>query len=549
MGDAGVDVANSVVFDEAFDFEALSQATTVSRKVDIIDMADLGDWPYIMVQRVIQMHPKGEAWARQRLEEFFRDRLVAHTKFSGRLSTEGWLRMLGVALEASGIPLPENWLVCFAACDNDPACHEYMRLVPNRLRPMHYYSSVQDTLPPGNQAMIADLRPADDASAQVKGAAFELLGDYLEAQKDEMFQRNHITTSCIAHEGGVCPVAWDGGPLECCCSVGGSAPESGLPCCNFDLDVSKAVSGDWGAPVCTPFSKIGKKQRLTDMHTESLLVYSSCTGTMDMDYKCLENVGGFNIKKFTETLKDNTVVGHLHDPEDMGALATRPRLSLAALKNQRFEYVGPVEKNAIAKDFAEIFHGRPPVTTIDDVMELESERDVEKVIKRFARLRGINSMDGQRWTDLSLDALCPTFMKKTLGMYTQRFEARGDNGNTTFVADLMTDPEAREGRHGSRLPTVLRNSVMASLTKANGGRILTPSVIEFLHGWPSLDIGHSSSPSDERATRYRAYRECMPVVLSDHFEYTRCIKFIGNAQHLWSQLAWFIYQHHLHGQA
>jgi hypothetical protein len=158
------------------------------------------------------------------------------------------------------------------------------------------------------------------------------------------------------------------------------------------------------------------------------------------------------------------------------------------------------------------------------------------VIKQFAKCRGVKSVpDGSTWYSIPIRDLLAPFMKRNYDQYLVR---RSDESiaSSCFVADLMTTPEAREGRCGTSLPTLTCNSRIASLTKSE---FLTPNVLDFLHGWPTLDdVGHDVD--DPAKYRYENYRACMPSGVGS-LSYNSYAHVAGNAQHLATQFAWTVY--------
>jgi hypothetical protein len=356
--------------DDGMELAPLSQGGS-TRPLDFNTPRDMADWPVALLRRVLERHEKGQDHVMNRLSDFVRCGLVCQTRFSGRFTTETMLRMLGVALREIGICVRDDWFVSFGACDRDTTCQAIWKNgLSKNLKPMHYFSTLQDTLGSDHKAMVESLRPEETETEEEKLAAYQLQEDYLVGNRDACFKGIHVA-GCKAHpNSSSCPVTWDG----TCEQLG------------VRQGFEDAVYADFSGPVCTPFSKCGKRQKLADPNTESATIYAVGTAAQSrMDIKTIENVSGLipSLEKFTkhyevedgdENCSAHHIAHHVHNATGLGFPTSRSRLSLTAINEERWVWVGPIGKEAIGKEFDMLFKGVCNFT-IDTLIEFRVTRE------------------------------------------------------------------------------------------------------------------------------------------------------------------------------
>jgi hypothetical protein len=513
--------------DEAEMFELTPSMSAKLGSKQFRSAQDLADYPYELVGRILHRSSSDPTVVKRRIHCFLRNQFVLHTKFSGRLSAEAWMRFMGIALRAHDISLADNWLILHSACDTSRLSRKVYDAHPSHLRPAHFAKSVQSSLPQEHLDMVDSLRPLDSASPVEKAKCYTQMDAYLSANKDTIFnpKKRVRENECYEHPGMACHCVWQRFPEL-------NEQENPVP-----LGDSKAISAEFASPVCVAFSLVGKRMKLADGNTESMVVHHNAAGASGHDMYTVENVSRFPTDNFRAKMDDqHHVVDTVHDALTMGFLAKRARLSLSAL-GPRLLWKGPTTPKDIAEDFRHIFHCEGALVTIDDLLDYEDAGEVNDVCKRFANLRGIMSLKGGEWSDMCLQQLLTNCEKAHYRRYLSRCSAEIQSGTMPcVVADLMTNPDEKDGRYGKYLPTLVRNSVMTSLTR---NRILTPGMLDFLHGWPTLNIAFDADV--EKAERYKMYMEAAPVRLSDTLNFSQCVAMQGNGVHLAAQMAWQLY--------
>ena len=192
-------------------------------------------------------------------------------------------------------------------------------------------------------------------------------------------------------------------------------------------------------------------------------------------------------------------------------------------------WVGPPETD-VTEDFLSIF-GAVPGMFATDVVGLDSAVNREDLYREFARLRGIFGLqEGESFANLKIDDIIPVGHKRHLSGYRKFADAQSDK---MIIADLSTDPQERPSRHGLVVPTFTKNTTLVKVTSdGDGCALYSPNEVDFLHGWPVLDVG--SALTD-------VMRECIAVPLDLELSRRCRTNFSGNGQHLACMAAWFLY--------
>ena len=136
----------------------------------------------------------------------------------------------------------------------------------------------------------------------------------------------------------------------------------------------------------------------------------------------------------------------------------------------------------------------------------------------------------ESFANLKIDDIIPVGHNRHLSGYRQFAREQSDK---MIVADLSTDPKERPSRHGLVVPTYTKNTTLVKVTSdGEHDALYSPNEVDFLHGWPVLDVG--SALTD-------VMRECIAVPPDLELPRRCSTKFSGNGQRLACMAAWFLY--------
>jgi hypothetical protein len=233
---------------------------------------------------------------RQRLISNFTPGYVLHTDFSGKQCPETAYRMMGVAMQEAGWPVPawQDWLVSWRACDNDKRCQEIM--LSSKHRTEHILPEIASRLPAKLQRDITMLRPIDTATLETKRVAYANMKAMLWKRKASIFKTPPLST-CLAHPGQLCPVTW-------------TNPSDARPS-------KRPRLSNIAGTLCTPWSSLGKRTGLGHPATEPWWVWAADVADTKYDEISFENSPHFPIDLFKDVVGQKAkVVSIVFGPQD-----------------------------------------------------------------------------------------------------------------------------------------------------------------------------------------------------------------------------------------
>ena len=109
--------------------------------------------------------------------------LVVHSDYTGMAGPENMMHLMGEAFDRAGINMvnggsgsAKDWLVLWAACDNDSKSVRLIAGVPEHVqpgyKPEHFFESMMHKLPLKAQTQLKKMRPEKGAPRHVAEKAY-----------------------------------------------------------------------------------------------------------------------------------------------------------------------------------------------------------------------------------------------------------------------------------------------------------------------------------------------------------------------------------------
>ena len=201
-------------------------------------------------------------------------------------------------------------------------------------RSKHFWHDIGNQLPDHGRLALDQLRPLKGESSDVAIAKYDVMTAYLTEHGREFFGPGATNDWCAFHPNAECELSYRPDDDE----------DSGMICANHS------------GTMCTPFTQFGKRERWTDPHTESFLVWSTSQAFNGQDLTFLENAWQFPPAMFAEQMSANKedpcrTVSIDSATEDFGVPVLRRRMLACAVRERSMAWLGPNSFEDIERDF------------------------------------------------------------------------------------------------------------------------------------------------------------------------------------------------------
>ena len=122
---------------------------------------------------------------------------VLHSDYSGMLTVEMCLTMLGSVLQEYDADYPKSWLLVWRTCDRNVASQE----LAIASEAVHAFPSFISRVHPIHAENIQAMRPSKAARPKEARQAYARIGNYIRSSNSALFGRTKVTTSPMTHGG------------------------------------------------------------------------------------------------------------------------------------------------------------------------------------------------------------------------------------------------------------------------------------------------------------------------------------------------------------
>jgi hypothetical protein len=422
-------------------------------------LQSLASWPKDMV-RTLAADGEAGALRGQRLMSLFRNGVVMHSDCTGRMTAEGAMRMLAVAMAQNGLKIRKDWLVVWRGCDLSVLSQKLM-MESEAHGPLHVFPSLQGRLPAEAEEHLNKQRPAKEASQVIKAQANHELLEYLLENRGAFFGPSKTSHTCLKHVGKKCGISFQ--PKD--------VPEDVRP-----------LSMAFISPPCTPWTSMGAQTNWAHEAMETVLVGLVDVSSNMYDIIGIEETDKFPLELMMEIFPHEYLLLPIRfGPPDLGFPIRRPRLMVMAIRQDRVCWIGPAAKDLL-KEFMGLF-GRAVYLESDDFARVDTQANLDSELLEAARAKGIYA-DLEVLQGMHLSKLLPSGQASHLKVYEEVWMSRKMGVRGSFMADASQDPLERP-RCGAWFPSLARSTMLRSVTSNHA---FTKNEIDFSMGFPSLDF-------------------------------------------------------------